>query len=254
MQAIPQGMSQQTFDYLLAFTTDHEGDTPFMYNNWSAKNENPDVTIGVGHALTSLPKTTIGPGQFTCAAGEGEAASVRTMFRVRATGQPPSRDQMIAEFRRVYNTERIGGNLFSAFQAPSPLEMDRDAMLDDLRDKMLYWWARKGHQDFPDFAAIPAQAQVALMSYNYGARLSSAPLMCDAVRANSYTEAAKQSSVPGWYPKKVEAHKRLFLNAAVLILGKDVNMLPPIFGPFQPPPAAPLPFPVPAGQPPVPRL
>jgi hypothetical protein len=37
------------------------------------------------------------------------------MFRVLGTGRQPSPEQMIAEFRRVYNTERIGGNLFIAF-------------------------------------------------------------------------------------------------------------------------------------------
>jgi hypothetical protein len=64
----------------LNFTISHEGDTPFMYNNWSAKNPLPDVTIGVGRALTSLPKIGLGPGQFTCLAGEREAASVRVCF------------------------------------------------------------------------------------------------------------------------------------------------------------------------------
>src|SRR6516165_10451575 len=38
MPAIPQGMSTQTFEYLLKFTIAHEGDTPFMYNNWPLKN------------------------------------------------------------------------------------------------------------------------------------------------------------------------------------------------------------------------
>jgi hypothetical protein len=115
MDTLPAGMSEDTFRDTLNFTISHEGDTPFMYNNWSAKNPLPDVTIGVGRALTSLPKIGLGPGQFTCLAGEREAASVRSMFRVLGTGQQPSPEQMIAEFRRVYNTERVGGNLFSAF-------------------------------------------------------------------------------------------------------------------------------------------
>ncbi len=226
-------MSQEAFDYLLAFTVAHEGDTPFMYNNWSAKNVNPDVTIGVGHALTSLPKMPLGPGQFTCPAGEREAASARTMFRVKTTRLPASADQMIAEFRRVYNTERIGGNLYSAFQAPSPLEMDRDAMLRDLRDKMLDYWSRKG-QDFPDFATFPSQAQIALMSYNYGARLSSAPHMCNAARASEFAKAAKESFVGGWSIEKNAAHKRLFLNASALLITADTSLLP-MSGTFKPP-------------------
>jgi hypothetical protein len=61
MRALPGSMLEDTFQYVLNFTISHEGPTNFMYKSWSAKNPNPDVTIGVGHALTSLPKIEIGP-------------------------------------------------------------------------------------------------------------------------------------------------------------------------------------------------
>lgn len=237
MGDLPAGMLDDTFQYTLNFTISHEGDTPFMYNNWSAKNKDPDVTIGVGHALISLPKIALGPGQFTCAAGERAAAGARAMFRIKGTSTQPSADQMIAEFRRVYNTERVGGNLFSAYQAPSPLEMDRQAMLKDLRDKMLAYWAERQAQ-LPDFSGIPAQAQVVLMSWNYGLRLVGAPKMCAALRAGNYTTAANESEVPGWDGQKNAAHKQLMLNAGtILAKGMNLNTLPPMTGPFKPPPA-----------------
>ena len=44
-------MLQETFDYIIAFTIAHEGDTPFMYNNWPLKSPTPDVTVGVGRSL-----------------------------------------------------------------------------------------------------------------------------------------------------------------------------------------------------------
>jgi hypothetical protein len=234
---LPAGMLDDTFQYTLNFTIAHEGDTPFMYNNWSAKNKNPDVTMGVGHALSSLPKIGLGPGQFTCAAGEREAASARSMFRIKGTSTQPSPDQMIEEFRRVYNTERVGGNLFSAYQAPSPLEMDREAMLKDLREKMLAYWDQKQVQ-LPDFTGIPAQAQVVLMSWNYGLRLIAAPKMCAAVRAGDYTTAANETLVPTWDGQKNDAHKQLMLNAATIVAkGMSLNTLPPMTGPFKPPPS-----------------
>ena len=68
---IPQGMSEDTFEYVIQFTIAHEGDTPFMYNNWSAKNKNRDVTIGVGYALTSLPMTDLGAGEYISLCRDG---------------------------------------------------------------------------------------------------------------------------------------------------------------------------------------
>ena len=242
MATLPAGMTDATFQYVLKFTIEHEGDTPFMYNNWSAKNAKRDVTIGVGRALPSLPMIALGPGQFTCAAGEREAAAVRSMFRVKATGGQPSADQMIAEYRRVYNTERIGGNLFSAYQTPSPLEMDREAMLRDLQAKMLKFWDDRSVEQhpLPELSTIPAQAQVALMSWNYGLRLRGAPKMCDAVRAGNYVLAANETFVPGVDAQKNAAHKQLMLNAArIVAAGMDPNTLPPMTGPFKPPPAVP---------------
>src|SRR4030095_12016308 len=117
-----------------------------------------------------------------------------------------------------------------------PLIMDRDAMLRSLGQTMLAFWEASG-QAFPDFDQIPAQAQIALMSYNYGLRLRSAPLMCNAVRAGDFVEAAKQSSIAGWDAQKNMTHKRLFENAAKIVADEmDLNTLPPIAGPFKPPP------------------
>lgn len=238
---IPQGMSEDTFEYVIRFTIAHEGDTPFMYNNWSAKNSKRDVTIGVGYALTSLPMIGLGDGTSTCVAGEREAASqpIRRMFRVRRTREPASAEDMVKEFRRVYNTERTRDNLFSAYQDRSPIEMDRQAMLQLLREKMLEFWTYKG-RELPNFQSLPAQAQVVLMSWNYGLRLTRAPKMCGAVLAGDYVTAANETLVPGWDGKKNEAHRILMLNAGAIVKsGGDLNKLPPINGPFKPPPAEP---------------
>ena len=88
----PPGMSDTTFEYVINFTIAHEGDTPFMYNNWPLKNPNKDVTVGVGHALFS----------------ENDTASpdVRRMFTVKATGRPASAEEMVQEYRRVNDLPR----------------------------------------------------------------------------------------------------------------------------------------------------
>jgi hypothetical protein len=219
---LPAGMTSRTYDYLLSFTMAHEGATPFMYNNWPLKNANRDVTVGVGIAVTS----------------EDHAAQpdIRSLFVVKGTGAPASEPDMRAEFRRVYDLPRTGTNLFSDYQGRSPLEIPDDRMRRSLNDKMLSFWSQNG-ASLPTFGSIPAQAQVALVSYNYGARLRTAPKMCAAVRAGDYTVAARESFVSIWDGQKNEAHKRLFTNAATLVdEGLDTEMLPPAIGPFKPPP------------------
>jgi len=218
----PDGMLQDTLDYVLAFTVAHEGNTPFMYNNWPLKNPNLDVTVGVGRALPNADSAAV--------------PEVRDTFTVKATGAPATDDDMRAEWNRVAAIPRSATNLFSDYRDASPLLMDPDGMLALLGDNMLRFWGQKG-QDF-DFSAIPAQAQVALMSYNYGRRLSNAPKMCNAVRSSDFDTAATECVISGWDQRKNQAHQVLFQNAgAIIAKGLDLNTLPPIDGPFKPPPS-----------------
>jgi hypothetical protein len=225
MPILPAGMSNDTFQYVVAFTLHHEGDTPFMYNNYPLKSPHKDVTAGVGISLVN--------------ADAAASPEIRAMFTVRITGQPATDPEMRKEFKRVYDIDRTADNLHTDFEAPSPLQMDRGSMLRKLNDKLLTLWGQSG-MTFPNFETIPAQAQVALMSYNYGARLRSAPKMCAAVLAADYETAAKESLVPGWDGQKNAAHNRLFTNAAILFgwryLRVDMATLPPLGGPFKPPP------------------
>jgi hypothetical protein len=184
---------------------------------------NKDVTAGVGRAITN----------------EAMAASdeIRLMFKVKATGQLASAEDMKTEFRRVYDLPRTPGNLWSDYRDKSPLQMDRAAMLRSLGETLLTFWSSCG-QNFPNFGLIPAQAQVALMSFNYGLRLSGAPKMCNAVRAGDYVTAAKESFIGTWDMQKNAAHNRLFMNAAAIVRGGiDLSTLPPMQGPYKPPPA-----------------
>ena len=222
----PQGMLPQTFDYVVAFTIAHEGDTPFMYNNWPLKNPKKDVTVGVGRAIDSEDVAA--------------SAEIRAMFTVKATGSPATEQDMRAEFRRVYDLPRTSDNLCADYCDKSPLLMDRDAMLESLRGLLLVYWGQKNQANLPAIEEIPAQAQVALMSYNYGSRLAKAPRMCRAVQAGDYETAAKETMVPGWDGQKNEAHYRLMMNAAAILrTGANLNKLPPINGPFKPPPQEP---------------
>ena len=223
MASVPVWMSADTFEYVLQFTEAHEGETNFMYNNWPEKNTSRDVTVGVGIFLRR----------------EDDAVrpDVRGLFRVRATGAPATEEDMRKEYRRVYDLPRTPKNLLTDYRDKSPLEIPKALMRPSLRTKMLEFWEQRGASPkFPDFATIPAQAQVALMSWNYGLRLTGAPKMCKAVTDGDYTLAAKESNVPGWDGQKNEAHKRLLLNAGAIVdAGLDRTMLPPL-GRFKPPP------------------
>ncbi len=232
MGVIPPGMLSQTFEYVVAFTVAHEGDTPFMYNNWPLKNPQKDVTVGVGQAIDS---TDLERGKTIAA-----SAAIRSMFTVKATGSPADEDAMKTEFERVYNLPRTGGNLYTDYRDASPLLMDRNMMLVNLRAKLLDYWDQRVRANLPALEDIPAQAQVVLMSWNYGARLIHAPLMCRALNDGDFVTAAKQTMVPIWDLQKNEAHFRLMMNAGTIVqTGADVNKLPPISGPFKPPPQEP---------------
>jgi hypothetical protein len=223
MADVPTWMSADTFEYVLQFTEAHEGDTNFMYNNWPLKSPVQDVTVGVGISLRS----------------EDDAVrpDIIRLFRVRGTGDPASPQDMRAEFRRVAALRRTPSNLYTDFRDKSPLEIPKVLMRPSLRQKMLGFWDQRGsHENFPDFATIPAQAQDALMSWNYGYRLIKAPKMCKAVKDGDYTMAARESHVGGWDARKNDAHKRLLLNAGIIVRdGLDRSQLPPL-GRFKPPP------------------
>ena len=229
MAGPPDGMSAEAWAYVIAFTIDHEGDTPFMYNNWPVKNPTRDVTVGVGIALFS----------------ENDAAAprIRSLFTVKATGQPASDPEMRSEFRRVYDIPRVAKptNLWSDYRDKSPLRMDPAGMRRLLEEKMLEFWNQRNQPKLTEFAALPAQAQVALVSYNYGLRLAIAPEMCLGASRNTsegFLRAAAQSRINGWDEQKNAAHKRLFENAAAIVSGGlDPKTLPPVSGPFKPPPA-----------------
>ena len=173
MASVPPWMSADTFEYVLQFTEAHEGETNFMYNNWPAKSPTKDVTVGVGLSLRSE--------------NDAVRSDIIRLFKRKSDNEPASPEDMRAEFRRVNDTQRIGGNLYTAFRDPSPLYIPKSLMRPNLRENMLTFWDQRGSSaNFPDFPTIPAQAQVALMSYNYGARISRAPKMCKAIKDGNY--------------------------------------------------------------------
>jgi hypothetical protein len=102
-------MSADTFEYVMQFTEAHEGPTNFMYNNWPEKSPVIDVTVGVGISVPT-EDDAVKPG-------------VMSLFRNKATKNPATGPEMRAEFKRVKDTKRIGGNLYTAFRDPSPLEI-----------------------------------------------------------------------------------------------------------------------------------
>jgi hypothetical protein len=113
------------------------------------------------------------------------------------------------------------------------IESEKDKLL---IDDLLRFWHQNGVY-FPNFATMPAQAQVMLMSWNYGMRLRNAPRMCRYINEGLLVLAAAECQVPGWNERKNNAHKILLENAATIDSGgRDRNKLPPVAGPFKPPP------------------
>ena len=212
MADLPDGMSQEAFDYLLAFTREHEGDTPFMYNNFPLKSPTLDVTAGIG---ISVPT-------------EDAAArpDVIGMFTFKESQEPVDEVSIRAEWQRVASIERTTDNLFTAYRDASPMEILPEALLDALTTKMLQFWSARG-RNVANFDEIPWQAQVALVSINYGLRLTKFPKMCTAVEGNDFATAASESHVNGWDERKNKGHNILLMNAAIIVRdGRSFDLLP----------------------------
>jgi hypothetical protein len=210
----PEGMLPATWDYLLAFTKSHEGPTPFMYNNYPLKTDKQDVTCGIGFSIRT----------------EDEALNFQRLFRVKATGQVPTDTEMRTEFKRVKDIDRTATNLYTDYEAKSPLTMDMDAVWEYMQSLMKGKFdGQRGQPDtgfLSHFKEMPAQAQVALVSYNYGWAIIKSPSLCRILNKNYLDFGAAQDQVvldkdnPERAAKNL-GHQTLMSNASRIVLSKD---------------------------------
>ncbi len=238
--APPQDMSPPGWEYLLRFTKEHEGPAFFMYNNWPLKTDKQDVTCGIGFRLENRE----------IAGGD----TIRNLFRVKATGVVPSGDLMKAEFDRVALIPRTATNLYSAYRDTSDYAMDEDATWEHMRALMRgKFEGQRGVASagfLAHFKEMPAQAQIALVSYNYGWSIEKSPSLCRILNADpmdflgAMAQVVQAKDNPELAAKNL-AHQTLMWNAAQIVKRKgtpdapDWNQIPDGYKPPARMPAAP---------------
>jgi hypothetical protein len=204
-------MSQSTWDYLLRFTKEHEGRAFFMYNNRPLKTDKQDITCGIGFRIETA---------------EVGATTFRPLFRVKATGLVPSEPQMRAEFHRVDGIPRTATNLFTDYADASAYAMDEAAtwefMRGLMRSKFEAQRSAAGGEFLTHFKDMPAQAQIALVSYNYGWSIERSPKLCRILNADhldflgAMDQVLQAKDNPELAPKNT-AHQTLMWNAAQIV-------------------------------------
>jgi hypothetical protein len=215
-------MKQAAWDYLTKFTDHHEAIVLHMYNNRANEKARQDVTCGVGFLLVSA---------------EAAIANYKSLFYDPETKQPPTDDQIRADWQAAADLLRIGwpnSNLESTpdgkgYADVCKLRMDRDKVIakrNDLLGSKLETTLREVPELF-QFYDYPAQAQVAIASFCYGYSPKGMANFVMSLFHWDFDSAGKESFLAGMSGLKVLHHRILFWNAARICEQKlDNDLLP----------------------------
>lgn len=237
MAVKPTGMRQSAWEYLLKFTEKHEGPIRHLYN---AKTTEADVTLGIGISLPSQA-SAMAPG-------------IVALCFDPATGLPATAEQLKTDWLTA-STMLIPGSQrsfnpatgeLSPFAERCLMRMTVEKVRSSLQAKLVanFTGGKAAHMDhYADFETYPAEAQAAIVSFNYGIpAINTFPLLCMAISNGDWNSAARQCWINGASQRKNRAHQILFTNAArVLEQNLDVDSIadaskvdPPVIRPFVP--------------------
>jgi hypothetical protein len=233
----PVGMRQSAWDYLLKFTETHEGPIRHLYN---AKTDEADVTLGIG---ISLPSET-----------SAMASGIVALCFDPATGVPATAEQMKTDWLTA-STMLIPGNQrsfnsatgeLSPFAQRCLMRMTLEKVRSSVQAKLVanFTGGKAAHRDhYPDFETYPAEAQVAIVSFNYGIpAINTFPLLSIAISNGDWNSAARQCWINKASSRKNRAHQILFTNAARVVeqnldfdsIADASKVDPPVIRPFVP--------------------
>jgi hypothetical protein len=226
----PPGMKQAAWEYLVRFTTEHEWPVLHMYNNKRSEGDRQDVTCGIGILLTSRDSAC--------------QPEIKAMFRNKNTGQPATDDELRADWDTASNILRTGNNLEhtadnKGYGDQCQLVMDA-TLVGEYSQKVLQRKladVRKpgACQELNGFAQMPAQAQVAIASFNYGYLVTVTKNFRAALGDWDFDRAARESFLKGLAPQKLLGHRTLFWNAARIVeQSLDFDQLPAGVNPVGP--------------------
>jgi hypothetical protein len=244
-------MKQATWEYLLRFTADHEVKVYHMYNNKASAAAPQDVTCGIGFFLPTK--------ESAC------DAEIKALFINKTTRQPAGDAELMKDWETASNILRVWGNapnLETEYTEKCQLVMDQDKtwthMQTGMKRRLAHVRRPGACQGLDDFAKMPAQAQVALTSFNYGWFITSAPILCNHLMGWDFDSVQKSCYTTAISAEKLLANRTLFWNAArILEQNQDFDHLPtktkpPELAPWKAvaevelEPGAPLPRPAPS--------
>jgi hypothetical protein len=216
--AVPNGIRQPAWQYLLDFTETHEALVLSMYDNQGA---GQDVTVGIGTKLFSEDFIQ-------------KNAWVKDMFHDK---DDPTKvitvEDVKADFRKAASIPRKG-NVNPTTHLISEYE---ELQLRTTPEKAREWLAVRLAANlatmlqpaafggaFAGFRYFPADAQVACLSFSYGRPAWDYPLLKQDIQNWDFDEASRQVWIHGASFEKNVAHQTLFWNAGrVLQQSLDFN-------------------------------
>ena len=237
MATKPAEMRQSAWDYLLKFTEKHEGPIRHLYN---AKPTAVDVTLGIG---ISLPKKE------SAMAPDIVALCFDPATNLPATAEQMKTDWLTASTMRIPGHQRsfnsVTGEL-SPFAQRCLMRMTLAKITSSVQEKLVanFNGGKRSHTEhYPNFEAYPAEAQVAIASFNYGIpAINTFPLLSMAISNGDWNLAARQCWINGASSRKNRGHQILFTNAARVVeqnldfdsIADTSKVDPPVIRPFVP--------------------
>ncbi|MBX7172560.1 MAG: hypothetical protein K1X72_16450 [Pyrinomonadaceae bacterium] len=211
IQFKPKQMAKTTWDYLIKFTSFHEGTVTHMYHNFPLGSKYPDVSCGIGFLLPGENKSP-------------SASTIKDWFKhfSNADGSPATEDQFKADWEEAFKVSRKtqpNGGIITEFKAVCKLTLNasiiKPKMVQLLASKLNTEVGRPPLKDV-DFWKLPAVAQVAVASVCYGYSPTKMPNFCAALKARDFDTAATEIKLSNMSAIKNTDHSLLMKDAAYL--------------------------------------
>ncbi len=216
--------AEDAWQYLLHFTAVHEYPVYHMYNNRPEGSKEQDVICGIGFRIE----------------GRENAPHFRALFNDPAGGQPPTPEQLWADYDEAAKLARTGHTL-ADYAKVCHLRMHQDQVFTKmalvLRDDKLPNLHRMCPDSFGRLQAFPAAAQIFCMSFSYGQipgikekkwPNGTWPALRECIRDTKWEKASGECHVTKQSEPKNIGHKNLLLFAQkVKDEGLDPDTMPP---------------------------
>jgi hypothetical protein len=210
----PPQMAKSTWDYLIKFTSHHEGTVKHMYHNHPKGSRYPDVSCGIGFLLPADKTDSKTP----------SAVTIKDWVRhfVNPDGTPVTEELFKKDWEEAYKVTRVShpvNGIIGEFRKACALNLNpaiiRPKMAELLVQKLNTELRRAPLSDV-DFWNLPAVAQVGIASVNYGFSPTQMPSFAAALKARDFDRAAIEIKLSNMSIIKNQDHWLLMKDAQYL--------------------------------------